>query len=115
MSRVHDAMRALEHKGVPEKSSGAVLSNLVGALIGELADEIPDDPNLEGVRADLSVASQSYATDMKKDLCLRFYLAIRALLRENALLQERLNKAERKPPVPDAPNPENRAPTVMEG
>jgi hypothetical protein len=115
MSRVHDAMRTLEQRGVPEKNSGAVLSNLVGSLIGELADEVPDRPSLEGVRADLTAASQSYATDMKKDLCLRFYLAIRALLRENELLQERINKAERRPLIPELASPDNQTPTVMEG
>jgi hypothetical protein len=94
MSRVHDAMRNLEHKSTPDK--GSVLSSLVGALIEELAHEIPDEPQLEAVRADLLAASRSYESDKKKDLALRYYLAIRALLREYALLQERVKKAEKK-------------------
>jgi hypothetical protein len=95
MSRVHDAVRRLE-KGAPDGGSGPAnaLSNLVGALIQELADEIPDDPYLETVRADLLAASRSYESAKKKDLALRFYLAMRSLLRENAILQERLKHAE---------------------
>lgn len=94
MSRVHNAMRRLERKGAPETGTGAALSSLVGALIEELADEVPDDPYLEGVRADLLTASHSFETGELKDLALRFYLAIRSLLREYALLQERLKQAE---------------------
>ena len=60
MSRIHDAMRSLEHRAVVEKSSGSVLGNLVGALIGELADEVPDDPNMEAVRADLLGAARAW-------------------------------------------------------
>jgi len=91
MSRVHDAVRKLEHRG---EGSGATLSNLVGALIEELADEVPDDPYLETVRADLLAAGRSYESGKKKDLALRFYLAFRSLLREHAVLAERLSKAE---------------------
>src|SRR5271154_272390 len=94
MSRVHDAMRHLEHKSGPETDSGGAMSNLVGALIEELADEVPDEPYLETVRTDLLAAGRSFETCHKKDLALRFYLATRSLLREHALLQERLRKAE---------------------
>ena len=66
----------------------------MGALIEELADEVPDDPYLETVRADLLAAGRSYETGKKKDLALRFYLAFRSLLREHAVLAERLSKAE---------------------
>lgn len=95
MSRVHDAMRSLEQKSAPENSA-ACPANLVSALIGELADEIADDPSLEGVRLDLLGASRSYESDKKKDLALRFYLAMRSLLRTNEILQQRVAKAEKK-------------------
>ncbi len=95
MGRVHDAMRSLAaQRIVPEKSSGSAVTDLVGALIGELADEVPDDHGMEGVKADLLTISRSYEVDKKKDLSLRFYLAIRSLLRENELLRERLKKSE---------------------
>jgi hypothetical protein len=96
MSRVHDAMRNLEQKTAPEKDSVAISNNLVGALIGELADEVPDDPNLESVRADLLSASRSYEHDKKKDLALRFYLAMRSVFSAHEALQERLKKAEKR-------------------
>jgi hypothetical protein len=96
MSKVHDAMRHLEHQSAPETGSGAALNNLVGALIEELADEVPDDPKLETVRADLLAASRSFETGKKKDLALRFYLALRSLLREHELLQERLKRVEKR-------------------
>jgi hypothetical protein len=96
MSRVHDAMRNLEHKSAPENGSGVALGNLVGALIEELADEVPDDHRLETVRADLIAASRSFEAGKKKDLALRFYLATRSLLREYELLQERVKKLEKK-------------------
>ena len=94
MSRVHEAMRSLERKSAPDTGSASTLSNLVGALIDELADEMPDDSHLEGVRADLLAARRSYESGDKKDLALRFYLAIRSLLHEHAFLQERLKQAE---------------------
>jgi hypothetical protein len=93
MSRVHDAVRRLEHTRQSAGSGGA-LSNLVGALIDELVDEVPDDAYLETVRADLQAASRSYETGKKEDIAIRFYLATRALLHEHALLQDRLRKAE---------------------
>jgi hypothetical protein len=109
MSRVHDAMRHLERKSAPESGSGAALSNLVGALIDELADEMPDDSHLEAVRADLLAASRSYESGDKQDLALRFYLAIRSLLREHTLLQERLKQAgaSRMSPAPELGSAEN--------
>jgi hypothetical protein len=58
------------------------MSKLVGALIEELAHDVPDDPRLETVRADLLAASKSYEAGKKKDLALRFYLAVRSLLQE---------------------------------
>jgi hypothetical protein len=94
MSRVHDAMRRLERENPPPASSGAVRSNLVGALLGELANEVPSDPHLETVRTDLLNASHSFATGKKSDVAVRFYLAIRSLLHENGVLKERLKKAE---------------------
>jgi hypothetical protein len=96
MSRVHEAMRHLEQKSATEKDPVAFSGNLMGALIGELAGEVPDDPNLESVRADLLAASRSYEQDKKKDLVLRFYLAMRSLLRANEMLQDRLRKAEQR-------------------
>ncbi|HVP00111.1 MAG TPA: hypothetical protein VMT15_18700 [Bryobacteraceae bacterium] len=90
-------MRSLSVQGiVPEKGSGSAVTNLVGALIGELADDVPDDPSMEGVKADLMAVSRSYEIDKKKDLALRFYLAIRSLLRENEVLRDRLKKSERE-------------------
>jgi hypothetical protein len=99
-------MRHLEHKTVPEKEAGGALNNLVAALIEELADEVPDNPKLETVRADLLAASHSYETCKKKDLALRFYLAMRSLLREHELLQERLKKAEKRGPSFEGGNSE---------
>jgi hypothetical protein len=94
MSRVHSAMRRLENRNVPETGSDKALGNLVCALLEELADEVPDDANLETVRADLLAASNSYESGDKKDLAMRFYLTIRGLLRENAILQERTRVTE---------------------
>jgi hypothetical protein len=107
MSKVHDAMRKLEYRSAPETNSSAALSNLVGALIEELADEVPDDPKLETVKADFLAASRSYETCKKEDLALRFYLAMRSFLREYELLQERLRKAEKKLQAPEPENLEN--------
>ena len=94
MSRVHTAMRRLEQRNVQETGPEAGLSNLVGALLEELADEVPEQACLETVRADLLAASGSYEAGDKKELAIRFYLAIRSLLREHALVQERLRQAE---------------------
>jgi hypothetical protein len=107
MSKIHDAMRSLEQKSAPEPGPGSGLSNLVGALIEELAHEVPDDASLEAVKADLLAASRSYETGKKKDLALRFYLATRALLREYSLVQERARKAEKKNQASDLGHIEN--------
>ena len=87
-------MRRLENRNVPETAADKALSHLVCALLEELADEVPEDANLETVRADLLAAGNSYETGDKKDLAMRFYLTVRALLRENALLQERTKVPE---------------------
>jgi hypothetical protein len=68
--------------GVQEHGERNGMSKLVGALIEELAHDVPDDPRLETVRADLLAASKAYEAGKKKDLALRFYLAIRSLLQE---------------------------------
>ena len=98
MSRIHDAVRRLESTGTPASGSSGTLSDLVGALLEELADGVPNDPHLETVRADLLAASRTYENGKKKDLALRFYLAMRSLLREHELLQERLRKLESTKP-----------------
>jgi hypothetical protein len=70
-----------------EQGADSTMSKLVGALIEELAHEVPDDPRLEIVRADLLAASGAYESGKKKDVALRFYLAARALLQEMERLQ----------------------------
>lgn len=107
MSRVHDAMRRLENKPAAAKASDSALNNLVGALLEELADEVPDDPRLETIRADLLAAASSYQTGDKKDLAMRFYLATRSLLREYEDLEART-----KPATQPAANP---APEFTQG
>ncbi len=99
-------MRGLEYRGAPapEKEQSATLNNLVGALLEELADEIPDDLKLESVKTDLAAASHSYENSKKKDLALRFYLATRSLLREYELLHDRLKHAEKKNQALEAGN-----------
>ena len=106
MSKVHDAMRSLEQKPMAEPAAGASLSSLVGALLEELAHEVPDDPKLETVRADLLAASRSYESAKKKDLALRFYLATRSLLHEYERVSVSLRKAERRPPVHEPEPPQ---------
>ena len=69
------------------------MSKLVGALIEELAHDVPDDPRLETVRADILAASKSYEAGKKKDLALRFYLAVRSLLQELERSQPESGKA----------------------
>jgi hypothetical protein len=105
MSKVHDAMRSLEHKPSAEPASGAALSSLIGALLGELAIEVPDDPRMETVRADLFAASRSYESSKKKELALRFYLAMRTLLHEYEQVSANLRRAERRPPPPEPEAP----------
>jgi len=87
-------MRSLEQKGAPEAATAP--SDLVGALIAELAAEVPDDPRLETVRGDIAAVSRSYESSKKKDIALRFYLATRSLLHEYESLQDRLKKADRR-------------------
>jgi len=70
-----------------EQGADSTMSKLVGALIEELAHEVPDDPRLEIVRADLLAASNAYESGKKKDVALRFYLAVRNLLQEVERLQ----------------------------
>jgi len=118
MSRVHDAMRRLENRTPGGNPPDTALSNLVGALLEELADEMPDDPHLEAVRVDLLAAAGSYQSGDKKDLAMRFYLAVRSLLREYEDLEARLKPAqppanqftepmhsENPPPPPPQNNP----------
>jgi hypothetical protein len=82
------------NKSALAPGSNAGPGNLVSALIEELAHEVPEDAGLDAVKADLLAASRSYDGAKKKDLALRFYLATRSLLREHALLQERLRKVK---------------------
>jgi hypothetical protein len=106
VSRVHNAMRGLEYRSAvaPEKESSPTLNNLVGALLEELADEIPDDLKLESVKTDLVAASRSYEKSKKKDLALRFYLATRSLLREYEHLHDRFKHLEKKNQALEAGN-----------
>jgi len=64
------------------------MSKLVGALLVELAYDVPDKPGFESVRADLLAASAVYESGDKKDLVLRFYLAIRSLFHEIKRLEK---------------------------
>jgi len=74
------------HNQVPE--TGSEINRLVGALLAELAHELPESVHLEGVRADLLAASRSYEEGKKQDLALRFYLAFRSMLYEFNRLQK---------------------------
>jgi hypothetical protein len=80
--------------GVEQHGDRNSMSKLVGALIEELAHDVPDDPRLETVRADLLAASRSYEAGKKKDLALRFYLAVRSLLQELERSQPESTKAK---------------------
>jgi hypothetical protein len=106
MSKVHDAMRSLEQKPLAEPAPHEAIRSLVGALLDELAREVPDDPKLETVRADLTAASRSYESYKKKDLALRFYLATRSLLHEYEALSATVRRAERRAPVQEPEHPE---------
>jgi hypothetical protein len=64
------------------------MSKLVGALLVELANEVPDRPGFESVRADLLAASKVYEDGKKKDLVLRFYLAMRSVFHELKRLEK---------------------------
>jgi hypothetical protein len=80
VSQMYDAVCA--GPSLRERLKLQAMGKLVGALIEELASDVPDDPRLETVRADLLTASRSYESGEKQDLALRFYLAIRSLLHE---------------------------------
>jgi len=80
------------------------MSKLVGALLDELADDVPNEPYLETVKNDLTAARSVYESGKKKDLALRFYLAIRSLLHEVERLEEELKEAKsRTVPAMDSP------------
>jgi hypothetical protein len=68
------------------------MSKLVGALLLELAEDVPDHAGLETVRADLMAASIVYESGKKKDLALRFYLAIRSLFHEIERMEKESSK-----------------------
>jgi hypothetical protein len=76
------------------------MGNLMGALIEELAKDVPDDPRLETVRADILTASLTYESSDKRDLALRFYLAVRSLLIEVERLQQGHASKTTEPGVP---------------
>jgi hypothetical protein len=72
----------------PNQKAEDAMSKLVGALLVELAYDVPDKPGFESVRADLLAASAVYESGEKKDLVLRFYLAIRSLFHEIKILEK---------------------------
>jgi hypothetical protein len=73
----------------PQKDAAEdTMSKLVGALLMELADEVPDKPGFESIRADLLAACKVYEYGKKRDLVLRFYLAIRSLFHELKRLEK---------------------------
>jgi hypothetical protein len=86
MSQTYEVLRRIGKRGAPESDSA--MGNLMGALIEELSKDVPDDPRLETVRADILTASRTYETSDKRDLALRFYLAVRSLLIEVERLQQ---------------------------
>jgi hypothetical protein len=81
--------------GIPNQNAEDAMSKLVGALLVELLYEVPDQPGFESVRADLLAAKTVYELGDKKDLVLRFYLAIRSLLHEIKRL-ERMEAGRRR-------------------
>jgi hypothetical protein len=83
------------HQESPEGKRLRAASSPVGALIEDLAYELPDDPYFETVRTDLLSASRSDGEGQEKDLMLRLYLAFRSLLREHAILRKRLRDSPR--------------------
>lgn len=74
----------------PNEVADDTMSKLVGALLRELAGEVPDRPGLESVRTDLLTAGKVYEEGKKKDLALRFYLAFRSMIQE----MKRMEKVE---------------------
>jgi hypothetical protein len=91
--------------GIQEHGDRNSMSKLVGALIEELAHDVPDDPRLETVRADILAASKSYEAGKKKDLALRFYLAVRSLLQELERAQPETTKARESSTAAGAGSP----------
>jgi hypothetical protein len=89
MSKLVSALTQAQ-TGIPKEGADDTMSKLVGALLLELVDDVPDKPGFESLRADLLAACQVYDDGKKKDLALRFYLAIRSLLH----LLDRLEKME---------------------
>jgi len=79
----------------PSEAVDDTMSKLVGALLRELADDVPDRPGFESVRADLLAAGKVYEDGKKKDLVLRFYLAIRSLFHELKRLEKERAEAMR--------------------
>src|SRR5271154_3037765 len=86
----------------PRAGAEENMSKLVGALLLELVDDVPDKTAFESVRADLLAASKVYESGKKKDLALRFYLAVRTLLHEVERM-EKMEKSAEARPGPDAP------------
>src|ERR1700677_455413 len=76
-----------------ENLSDDNMSNLMGALIAELASQVPVDSRLEIVRSDLLAASKAasnlYAPGKRDELTMRFYLVITFLLRELQQMSQR--------------------------
>ena len=72
----------------PDEAADDSMSKLVGALLVELANEVPDRPGFESVRADLLAASKVYEDGKRKDLVLRFYLAMRSVFHELKRLEK---------------------------
>lgn len=81
------------------QSSNAV-GHLVAALVAELANELPDNVHLEGVRADLLAASRSYDQGKVQEFTLRFYLAFRSLLSEFGQAQQGVSAGAAAPVWP---------------
>ena len=80
MSQTYEVLRRIGKKGSPE--SETAMGKLMGALIEELSKDVPDDPGLETVKSDILTASRVYETSEKRDVAMRFYLAVRTLLQE---------------------------------
>jgi len=72
-----------------EHASESNMSKLMGALIAELASQVPTDSRLEIVKSDLLAASTLYDSGKRDELTLRFYLVITFLLRELQQLNQR--------------------------
>jgi hypothetical protein len=73
------------------------MSKLVGALLLELVDDVPDMAGLETVKADLLAATKIYEVGKKQDLALRFYLATRGLFHELERLEKEAAKKTEAP------------------